>query len=327
MADEPSPNPAPAPDEAAPDPGPARGPGAFCRLAFTVLRRLRDGLSVAVQGFCIFLDARAFDHAASMSFFALLSLAPLLVLTLSVAGYVAMVAGPEADQVDWLASLVTRALRSFTPVAGDSVHQVVAALVARRVSFGIIGGVVLLLGASMVFGAFEHAVADVFGLPGRRRFLVSRVLFSVVLVASGVVLFTLHNAMTMADSLLLAWRGATLDELLRESPVLDVLLTYLPVPLAFLAAIYLPGLQRIRFRSALAGAVVFFVLWEVAREAYAFYVTRIATFGVLYGSIAAPLLVILWTFYAANIFLYAASVTAALQARAMSRLASFDGRE
>ena len=57
------------------------------------------------------------------------------------------------------------------------------------------------------------------------------------------------------------------------------------------------------------------------------YVTRIASFGVLYGSVAAPLLVILWTFYSANIFLYAASVSASIQARHNKALASRTPRE
>lgn len=292
------------------------------RPGVVVCRALREGVRLVVGGAKLYVNARAFDHAASISFFALLSLAPLVVLTVSAAGYLAMVLGPEAAQVDWLAGQVTEALRSFTPVEGDKVHAVVAALVERRVSFGIIGAAVLLLGASMVFGAFEHALADIFGLTRRRKFLVSRALFSALLVASGVAVFALHHAMTLADSLLLAWRGATLGEILRESAALDALLTYLPVPAGFLAAVYLPGLLRIRPTAALAGAAVFFVLWEVAREAYAFYVTRIASFGVLYGSVAAPLLVILWTFYSANIFLYAVSVTATVQARRNNPLAS-----
>ncbi len=313
--------------QAAADATPGIRPPVISRATRATARSFRTILRVAADALRVYVDARAFDHAASLSFFALLSLAPFVVLLVSAAGYLAMLLGPEAAQVDWLAGRVTEALRSFTPVEGDKVHEVVAALVARRTSFGIIGGVVLLFGASMVFGAFEHAIGDIFGLARRRKFLVSRALFSALLVASGVALFALHQAMTMADSLLLAWRGATLDELLRESALLDAILTYLPVPLGFLAALYLPGLVRPRLTAALAGAGVFSVLWELARVAYEFYVTRIASFGVLYGSVAAPLLVILWTFYSANIFLYAASVTAAVQPRIDKPLASKPPRE
>ena len=316
------------------DNGPAPASAAPPARASSIVRVLRSAASAlgtaartAAEALRIYVDARGLDHAASISFFGLLSLAPFVILLVSAAGYLAMILGPEAAQVDWLAGQVTDALRSFTPVEGEKVREVVAALVARRTSFGIIGGVVLLFGASMAFGALEHAIADIFGLARRRKFLVSRALFSALLVASGVAVFTLHQGMTMADSMLLAWRGATLDELLRESAVLDALLTYLPVPLGFLAALYLPGLVRIRLAAALAGAGVFFVLWEVAREAFEFYVTRIASFGVLYGSVAAPLLVILWTFYSANIFLYAASVSASIQARHNKALASRTPRE
>ncbi len=302
--------------------GDSAPPASATRVGSRLARALGTSAIVARDAFRVYIEARAFDHAAAMTFFALLSVAPFLILLISAAGYIATLLGPEAAQVDWLAAQVTEGLRHFSPVEGEKVREVIANLVARRGSFGIIGGVVLLFGASMVFGAFEHALADIFGLVRRRKFLVSRAVFSALLVASGVIVFALHHGMTTADSLLLAWRGATLDELLRESQVLDVVLTFMPVPLGFLAAIYLPGIVRIRPTAALTGAAVFFVLWEIAREAYAFYVTRIASFGVLYGSVAAPLLVILWTFYSANIFLYAASVTAVIKKRHENLLAS-----
>lgn len=298
------------------------GRAAPVRALVDALRLLRDTARV-------FGEARAFDHAASISFFALLSLAPFVVLAVSLAGYLAPVLGGGAgvDGVDWLAGHVTDALRAFTPVEGEKVREVVAALVERRASIGAVGAVVLLMGASMAFGALEHALSDVFGRPRHRKFLASRALFATLLVAAGLVLFVAHQAMTLADSLLLAWRGATLDQLLRESALLDAVLTYAPIPVAFLVTLYLPGLVRIPFPCALAGAAAFTVLWEVARTAYAFYVTRVASFGVLYGSLATPLLVILWTFYAANIFLLAASLTAALRARRQPPLASGDARE
>jgi membrane protein len=170
----------------------------------------------------------------------------------------------------------------------------------------------MLLGASMVFGAIEHAIEDVFAVRARRRFLISRAVFSVVLVASGSAVFLLHYAMTLGDSFLLAVRGVTLDEFLRESALLDAALTYLPVPVGFLAVLYAPGVARVPLRRALAGAAVFFVLWEVAREGYSWYVEHVARFGLLYGSLATPIVLILWTFYAANILLFSLSCVAAL---------------
>lgn len=288
----------------------------FCaalhRVAERVWGTLRAAWQLMVATARRFLDARAFDHAASLSFFALLSLAPMVVLLVSAAGYLAHFLGPDSVQIDAVVGRLTQWAQRFSPVEGERVESVVQALIARRGQIGLWGTGVLILGASMVFGALEHAMKDIFIVERSRRYLVSRVIFSVVLIAVVVVMFVLQHALMAADSLLVAWEGRTLDEVLRDSAVLDALLAWLPVPLAFLAVLHAPGLVRPRFLHAVAGALLFLVLWELARGAYAFYVTRIAAFGVLYGSLAAPLLLILWTFYAMNILLLAMCFTAVL---------------
>lgn len=293
---------------------------ASSRPARAALHRVAEGLrgipgaawQLMVATARRFLDARAFDHAASLSFFALLSLAPMVVLLVSAAGYVAHFLGPESVQIDAVIGRLTQWAQRFSPVEGERVESVVQALIARRGQIGLWGTGVLILGASMVFGALEHAMKDIFVVERNRRYLVSRVIFSVVLIAVVVVMFVAQHALMAADSLLVAWEGRTLDQVLRDSVLLDTVLAWLPVPLAFLAILHAPGVVRPRFLHALAGALLFLVLWELARGAYAFYVTRIAGFGVLYGSLAAPLLLILWTFYAMNILLLAMCFTAIL---------------
>ncbi len=259
-----------------------------------------------------FLDSNAFDHAASLSFFALLSMAPFIVLMVSAAGYVAHFLGPDSVQLDAVVGQLTQWAQHFSPVASERVESTVQALIDRRVQIGLVGTGVLIGGASAVFGALEHAMKSIFVVDRNRRFLVSRAIFSVIIIGVVVVLFVAHHSMMAADSLLQAWEGRTLDQLLRENALLNVFLAWLPVPLAFLAVLYAPGLMRPRLVHGLAGALLFFVLWETARDAFAFYVTKISQFGALYGSLATPLLLILWTFYAMNILLLAMCFTAIL---------------
>lgn len=279
-------------------------------------------MEIPRQSVRIWLESHAFDHAASISFFALLSVAPFLILVVSAAGYVAVLMGPASELMEGMIREVTAFLQKWTPVEGDTVRDIVKKLVRRRGQFGIFGGLVMLFGASMVFGALEHAMSDIFALRKRRRFLVSRAIFSVVLIATGSFIFLLHYAMTLADSFLLAREGHTLVQWLRHSEAVDMIVTYLPVPLGFLASLYAPGIVRARITHALVGAAVFFVLWEVARNGYAWYVTSLAEFGVLYGSLATPMLLILWMFYSANILLFAMACVSALDRQSKKTLHS-----
>jgi len=287
-----------------------------------VSRTLRSIIAIARAPIRIWVESRAFDHAASISFFALLSVAPFLILVVSAAGYMAVLVGPESGVVDDMVREVTVFLQQWTPVEGDTVRSIVANLVERRGQFGLFGGLVMLFGASLVFGALEHAMSDIFGLVRQRRFLVSRVIFSIVLISTGSFVFLLHYTVTLVDSFLVARQGYPLVHWVRHSEVVNVVLHYLPVPLGFLAALYAPGIVRARFTHALIGAVVFFVLWEVARIAYVWYVTSLASFSVLYGSLATPILLILWMFYSANVLFYAMSCVSALEMRRKKTLHS-----
>jgi len=279
----------------------------------TLGHALRRCIELLLRTVRVYLHGRAFDHAASISFFALLSALPFLILLVSAIGYLAYVVGPESDAVSGIVAEVSEGLQRFSPVAGDSVRSALQTVIDRRGQFGLFGAGVMLLGASMVFGAIENAVKDVFQVANRRRFLVSRALFSVLLVAGGVVLFMGYYAMTLMDSFLLARVGTTFDAWIRESATLNAILTYVPVPFGFLALLYLPGVARPRWWHGVVGSLLFFFLWEIAREAYAWYVTSLASMDVLYGSMATPVLLILWIFYTANILLFSMSFVAALE--------------
>lgn len=285
----------------------SRNVRAFLELC---LRWSRTAIYILVAGMKRFIEVRGLDHAASISFFALLSFAPLAILVASAAGYLAVMAGPETSEN--VVAEIAEALQDLLPVQTDQIRQVVMTLIANRGKFGIVGAIVMLLSATMVFGAIEHAMGHIFDIQGRRRFIASRMLFSVLIVAIGCVLFVIHYALTLADSIMLATRGVTLDVFLRESAFVDMVLTYLPVPVGFIVAVYIFGPARVPFRHLVVGAVIFFTLWEAAREGYGWYVERVARFGLLYGSLATPIILILWTFYSATVFLFSSCCVAVL---------------
>lgn len=293
----------------------------FLSIMVLILRNTAKMLRLLYLSAVRYFSARGLDHAASLSFYFLLSLAPFMVLLVSAMGYVATVLGPSAAPVDDATRWITLNLQRFFPVESDTVSEIVSGLIARRSSFGLVGGVVMLFGASMVFGAIEHALRDVFGIVERRRFLVSRAVFSILLAATGLVILITLNVVTIVESYLAAWPGHTLTDWLRSVTLLDHVLKWLPIPIGFLAVLYAPGVVKVRFGHALAGAGLFFALWEAVRLAYGAYVTSVARFGVLYGSFATPVLLILWVFYTANVLLFCLSFVAVLGDRPKQDLA------
>lgn len=274
-------------------------------------RELVFDLKSFVPAVRIFMQTRGFDHAAAISFYFILSLAPLTILFFSALGYVAAYLGPDSAHINIIIDRITAATRDYLPVEGETVRKITDYLISRRGSFGIVGTTVLILGASAVFGALENATSDIFRDGKRRKYITSRLIFTVVIFAGGLLVFLLYNAITVVDSVIVARFDGTVNRILAPSSPLRLAGEWLAVPLGFLVVLYLPGIARPPFRCALRGAFLFFVLFNVARFGYSYYVTSVAQYSVLYGSLATPILLFLWLFYSALIMIFCLCYTAA----------------
>jgi len=279
-------------------------------LARSGWRRLLVFFAPLINTVKLFLQTRGFDHAAAISFYFILSLAPLTILFFSAMGYIAAGLDPDPAAVDILINRITHATNTFVPVEGDTVRGIMDYLISRRGRFSIIGMAVLVVGASAVFGALENATSDIFRDGKRRKYLFSRLLFTVVLFALGLLAFLFYNALTLVDSFVVGQFGSAVDTVIARIAPLRMIFDWLAVPIGFLAVLYLPGIARPAFKHALLGAGMFFVLWTAARFAYSYWVGSFAQYNLLYGSLATPILLILWLFYSALILIFCLCFTA-----------------
>ena len=65
---------------------------------------------------------------------------------------------------------------------------------------------------------------------------------------------------------------------------------------------------KIRFRHRLASAIVFCLLWLIARHLFSLYVSHITEVSVLYGSLSSVILILLWVFYSSVALLFSVEV-------------------
>jgi membrane protein len=258
----------------------------------------------------LFYDSRGFDHAAAISFYFILSLAPFLVLLVSAVGYLAANLGQDPAALNQFIDKLSASVRTYIPVESETVRGIVDYLISRKVSFGIAGTAVLVLGASAVFGALENATADIFRDGRRRTYIMSRLIFTVGIATAGLLGFMLYNAVTLVQSFLDARIGSSFIEGLLSTSAFKFLFEWIPVPIGFLIVLYGTGIARPRFVDALRGAALYFLLWTVVREAYGHYVTQVANYNLLYGSLATPILLVLWLFYSALLLIFCLCFTA-----------------
>jgi membrane protein len=70
---------------------------------------------------------------------------------------------------------------------------------------------------------------------------------------------------------------------------------------------------RVSVPNALRGAFFATVLLELAKHAFTWYVSSVAHFGKIYGSLTAFVMFLLWMFYSSSIFLIGAEIVHNLQ--------------
>jgi membrane protein len=255
------------------------------------------------------LDDQASSIAAALAFYCAFSLAPLLIIIVSVTGWIVgddIAYSYTGSQLTMLfgkqsADLVLEAMRGSQSVDG---------LWATLVSI-----VMLLIGASTVFAALESALQQIWGgreaIPGGfRAFVRARLVSFGFILAVG---FLLLVSLTLTTALA-ALRGYVLrhfEGMVGMFASLDFLISIcLGTGLIAMMYRYLPS-RRLAWRHVLTGALVTAMLFHLGRWGIGLYLGR-ATQPTAYGAAASFAALLLWLYYSAQIFLFGAEFTAFL---------------
>jgi membrane protein len=255
------------------------------------------------------LDDQASSISAALAFYCAFSLAPLLIIIVSIASWIvgADLAYSYVDtQVTMLfgrqsAELILSAMRSAD--GADGVWATALSVL------------MLVIGATTVFAALQQALQQIWGghasLPqGWRAFLRTRLMSFGFILAIG---FLLLVSLTLTTALA-ALRGYVtrhFEGLVGLFAGVDFLLSIaLGTGLVSLMYRYLPA-RRMPWRHVLTGALVTALLFHFGRWAIGLYLGR-ATQPTAFGAAASFAALLLWLYYSAQIFLFGAEFTACL---------------
>jgi membrane protein len=248
--------------------------------------------------------------AASLAFFSLLSLFPLVFLLLYGLSFVVNqeVVGEQA---------LLSFLKGFLPSLGEHVakelHRVSALETVRWAVF-----LTFVWFGTLVFYELDYALNVVFESTWRRHPLISTGIAVASLAATEFVLLLSYSATQIVNFLTgYAPRLWGLDLLALAAH--DLFLTYtLPFALAFLAVTGLYRLvprRRPQWREAMIGALTFSLLWIATKLLFVTYITYATVYAQLYGSLLEVILLLLWVYYSAALLLIGAEVSHHLQQR------------
>ena len=252
------------------------------------------------------VNSNDMTHAAAIAYYALLSLFPFLLLTISILGSV------TADEADRIAVL-TFVFRYF-PTQIDFVATQLDALRQTRVQVGVAGALALIWASLGVFGAITSAVNEAWGVEKQHSFWKHRMVSFLMLVAAGGVMILALLIVSFVQVVQARWFGGMLVrfEWMQSMQLLSVRYsaTVLLVFAVGLVFYFIPN-AKTRFRDVWVGAILTGVLWRVAFDGFSWYIETNSRLTVIHGSIAAVVVFLLWIYVSSVILMFGVEFTAA----------------
>jgi membrane protein len=275
-------------------------------------RFLKDWLWTAVQKFG---EHNCGQLAASISYYVLFSIFPLLIFFVSVVG-VFLNESAQRDVVDEVMSVF--------PLSEDGGREDVAGAVdAVSGSSGQALGLIGLLGmgwaASAMFSAIRRSLNIIYHEKEFTRPFVQSKLVDLSLVL-GVGLFFASSVFVTGALRVIRARSEDLAAVGDLSEELGFVWTLgilaIPFLFSFAAFTFLYAVVPAKngtLRSAIPGAIIAALAFELVKNLFGFYVENFASFDVVFGSLGAIAAFLFWVFVSAQIMLFGAEVSRAYQ--------------
>lgn len=265
-------------------------------------------LRFAVRVLRRFLANKGLLLASAVSYNTLLSLVPLFALLLVVLSHV-------YDEQQLVRLLLTE-LGELIPGHADSVSLQVQSFLGNREVIGWVGFVVLLFFSSWAFRSVDDAFSVIFShRQGRRRLWVSAIIpyAFVLMLAIGLmlqaVLVSLLQELSRSNIVVVEDHLTAAD----MSTVIITLFGFLGLSALFTAIYRFMPVVDVRLSHAAIGGLVAATLWEIVRNFLVWWFTSVSLVNVVYGSLAAVVILLLTLEAAAIILLLGAQVIAELE--------------
>lgn len=275
-----------------------------------VARQARDlvrltGLSFW-RGLEGFYTSENLTYAASIAYYALLSLFPLFLL-----GFALL--GRSTADINNRNEVFTFVLRYF-PAQFDFITRQLDAFSADTVSIGVAGTLTLIWGALGVFGAISTAVNYAWGVDEQRSFWKHKLVSFLMLAVAGLILLVALLLVSASQVVGASWFA----DVLQVFPALGVMrgltLRYATTLLFILVVgmiFYFVPNAKVRFRDVWVGAFMTGLLWKGTLAAFSWYMGDMTRFSRVNGSIAAVVVFLVWVYVQAVILLFGVEFTAA----------------
>ncbi|MDI9570118.1 MAG: YhjD/YihY/BrkB family envelope integrity protein [Pseudomonadota bacterium] len=253
------------------------------------------------------------NQAAAISLYAILSFIPLFILTILMANEI-LGAYPRIQQQ------LVEGVKNLSPYFSEPLLRQLGGIEEKKRVLGWIGIVTLIWFSSMIFGAIETAFHLIFRSRRQRSYLLSKLL--------AIAMIPMGWAVAIASLFI-----TSLVALIAKQPLLaESILPHFPILRGFFFQYGIPYLVTVLFFTivykaiptvnvplgvAVAGGALFSALMELAKHFFTWYVANYTRYNIIFGSLEAVVILVIWIFYVALILLFCAEIMASFMRRDM----------
>jgi len=250
------------------------------------------------------------NQAAAIALYAILSILPLFILTLLMAGQF-FGSNPQIQRE------IIDGIRMLHPYfSGDLLIQL-GRIDEKQHVLGWAGIITLVWFSAMIFSAIETAFTIIFRSKSYRNYIVSKML-AIAMIPTGWAIGMASVGVTYLATILvqqpMIFKG---QFLIIQGFLFRYLIPFL-VTVVFFTIVYkvIPPV-KVRLGEALTAGLIFSALMEAAKQFFTWYVSNYTRYHVIFGSLETVVILVIWVFYMALILLFCAELISSYQRRDM----------
>jgi YihY family inner membrane protein len=263
--------------------------------------------SIARDTVYAWIEHSASSLGAALSFYTLFSIAPILVIAMAVAG---SIFGPNAAETQ-----VLDQMRNLLGAAGANAVQSLLSSAHQSGLKGFAAGIAvltLLVGATSVFGELQYTLDYIWKSPPKKttawwRIARSRIL-SIGLILGVGFLLLVSLILSSALAALGAWLGAFFIQWNVILPTIDLVLSLGLTTILFAMIFKYVPREDIAWGDVWIGGLATACLFSVGKLLIGLYLGR-SSLSSAYGAAGSIMVLLVWIYYSAQIFLFGAEFT------------------
>jgi membrane protein len=270
-----------------------------------------DTLRDAIRNYDANGDA---NQAAAIALYGILSIIPLFILSL-------LIVNSLFSSDPQIREKLIEGIRQIVPSFSGELFTQIGQIEGKKEVLGGVGIISLIWFSAMIFGSMEQALNVIIRSKVRRNYFISKLL-AIAMIPMGWTIGVASVGISYAAAILTKQPILLLPGVVLFLPVLEgflfrYLLPYLAAVIFFTIVYTVIPTGKVGLKSALIGSAIFSALMEIAKQFFTWYVANYTSYNEIFGSLETVVVLVIWVFYIALIFLFCAELISSYQRRDM----------